>query len=136
MISIFNDRRNLELRKNKLNCHQNGINYATHMLEAGEIISVQSQVSEGLNEVLDSTIDYVQCFNLQVSNAVDLSNLVQRIQDERAAIALNIFLDRPVSDDLRDLQLMVSNNVSLRKFTLVKVRNSKFNNIAVILQSI
>ena len=57
----------------------------------------------------------------QVSNAVDLSNLVQRIQDERAAIALNIFLDRPVSDDLRDLQLMVSNNVSLRKFTLVKV---------------
>ena len=60
-----------------------------------------------------------------MSNAVDLSNLVQRIQDERAAIALNIFLDRPVSDDLRDLQLMVSNNVSLRKFTLVKVRNSK-----------
>ena len=53
---------------------------------------------------------------------MDLSNLVQRIQDERAAIALNIFLDRPVSDDLRDLQLMVSNNVSLRKFTLVKVR--------------
>ena len=54
---------------------------------------------------------------------MDLSNLVQRIQDERAAIALNIFLDRPVSDDLRDLQLMVSNNVSLRKFTLVKVCN-------------
>ena len=58
---------------------------------------------------------------MQVSNAVDLSNLVQRIQDERAAIALNIFLDRPVSDDLRDLQLMVSNNVSLRKFTLQNV---------------
>ena len=57
---------------------------------------------------------------------MDLSNLVQRIQDERAAIALNIFLDRPVSDDLRDLQLMVSNNVSLRKFTLVKVGYSQF----------
>ena len=60
---------------------------------------------------------------------MDLSNLVQRIQDERAAIALNIFLDRPVSDDLRDLQLMVSNNVSLRKFTLVKVWNSKLHDI-------
>ena len=104
---------------------QNGINYATHMLEAGEIISVQSQVSRGPSEVLISITHCAQCFISQVSNAVDLSNLVQRIQDERAAIALNIFLDRPVSDDLRDLQLMVSNNVSLRKFTLVKVRNSK-----------
>ena len=87
------------------------------------------------NELLVS-IPHGQCFILQVSNAVDLSNLVQRIQDERAAIALNIFLDRPVSDDLRDLQLMVSNNVSLRKFTLVKVRNSKLQAMIVILKLI
>ena len=31
-----------------LNTSQNGINYATHMLEAGEIISVQSQVGTPL----------------------------------------------------------------------------------------
>jgi hypothetical protein len=56
-----------------------------------------------------------------VSNAVDLSNLVQKIQDERAAVALNIFLDRPPSDDLQDLQQMVSNHVDLKRFTLSKV---------------
>jgi CHASE2 domain-containing sensor protein len=59
---------------------------------------------------------------IKVSNAVDLSNLVQKIQDERAAVALNIFLDRPKSDDLQDLQQMVSNHVDLKRFTLSKVK--------------
>ena len=42
------------LAENKLIRPQNGINYATHMLEAGEIISVQSQVSRGPSGVLIS----------------------------------------------------------------------------------
>ena len=58
---------------------------------------------------------------LKVSNAVDLSNLVQKIQEERAAVALNIFLKRGPSDDLQDLQKMVTTNIDIRKFTLIQV---------------
>ena len=56
-----------------------------------------------------------------MSSAVDLSNLVQRLQDERIAVALNIFLERPPLDDMRDLQKYTSNDVKITKFTLLNV---------------
>ena len=59
----------------------------------------------------------------QVSNAVDLSNLVQRLQEERASVALNIFLERSPSDDLHDLQQLVKNDMDIRKYTLIQVRS-------------
>lgn len=46
---------------------------------------------------------------------MDLSNLVQKIQEERAAVALNIFLKRGPSDDLQDLQKMVTTNIDIRE---------------------
>ena len=79
---------------------QNGTNYAAYILEAEEITTVQKQVS----------------------NAVDLSNLIQRLQEERAAVALNIFLERDPSDDLQGLQMMVTNQMDIRRFTLISVR--------------
>ena len=57
-------------------------------------------------------------------NAVNLSSLVQKIQDERAAVALNIFLDRPTSDDMQDLQIMVRKGMDLSRFTLLRTFNA------------
>ena len=58
-------------------------------------------------------------------NAVNLSSLVQKIQDERAAVALNIFLDRPPTDQMTDLQQMVDKDVLLRRFILSNVSTYK-----------
>jgi hypothetical protein len=52
---------------------------------------------------------------------VDLSNLVQRLQEERVAVSLNIFLKRSASDDLQDLQHLVKNGIDIRRFTLIQV---------------
>ncbi len=57
----------------------------------------------------------------QVSNAVDLSNLIQRLQDERIAVALNIFLQRRPDDDLKDLQKYIINDINIVRFTLLEV---------------
>lgn len=78
---------------------QNGTNYAQYILEADEILSVQGQVS----------------------NAVDLSNLVQRLQEERASVALNIFLELSPTDDLSGLQALVRTDMEISRFTLIKV---------------
>ncbi len=56
-----------------------------------------------------------------MSNAVDLSNLVHRLQEERSSVAMNIFLDRSPTDDLADLQKYISNKVDIRRFTLMQV---------------
>ena len=40
---------------------------------------------------------------------MDLSNLVQKAQEERSTVALNIFLERSATDDLKDLQQYVPN---------------------------
>ena len=66
----------------------------------------------------------VLSFAPQVVNAVNLSSLVQKIQDERAAVALNIFLDRPSSDDMQDLQIMVRKGMDLGRFTLLRTFNA------------
>ena len=50
-----------------------------------------------------------------------LSTLIHKIQDERAAVALNIFLDRPPTDQMTDLQQMVDKDVLLRRFILSNV---------------
>ena len=55
---------------------------------------------------------------------MNLSSLVQKIQDERAAVALNIFLDRPTSDDMQDLQIMVRKGMDLSRFTLLRTFNA------------
>ncbi|XP_059089436.1 uncharacterized protein LOC131885421 [Tigriopus californicus] len=89
---------------------QNGTNYATFILQAEEITNVQDQVS----------------------NAVDLSTLAQKLQEERAAVALNIFLKRSPTDDLQSLQNLVTNDVDIRKFTLFQT----FNATDTVLQSV
>ncbi len=58
----------------------------------------------------------------QVSSAVDLSNLIRRLQDERMAVALNIFLNRKPDDDLKDLQKYIMNDINIVRFTLLQVR--------------
>lgn len=62
----------------------------------------------------------------QVSNAMDLSTLVQKIQEERSAVALNIFLKRSATDDLQDLQKYVTNGMDIRRFTLIQVLATQF----------
>ena len=58
----------------------------------------------------------------QVSNAVDLSILVQRLQEERAAVALEAFLNRSDAlDDLSNLQVYSMNGMDISRFTLLKV---------------
>lgn len=52
--------------------------------------------------------------------------MVQKIQEERAAVALNIFLKRGPSDDLQDLQKMVTTKIDIRKFTLIQVRDYSY----------
>ena len=55
-------------------------------------------------------------------DAVDLSGLLQCLQEERAAVALSIFLKRPVnSDSIDDLQHYVTNGADITRFTLTKV---------------
>ncbi len=58
-----------------------------------------------------------------MSSAVDLSNLIQRLQDERFAVALNIFLNRKPDDDLVDLQRYIINDIDIVRFTLLQVGN-------------
>ena len=61
----------------------------------------------------------------QVSNAVDLSILVQRLQEERAAVALEAFLNRSDAlDDLSNLQVYSMNGMDISRFTLLKVNFS------------
>jgi hypothetical protein len=57
-----------------------------------------------------------------VSDAVDLSILLQCLQEERAAVAITIFLNRPATvDSIQDLQQYVSNGLDITRFTLSKV---------------
>ena len=59
---------------------------------------------------------------MQVSNAVDMSVLVQKIQEERAAVALNIFLNRSVTENsISDLQKYVNNGLDITRFNLFSV---------------
>ena len=62
-----------------------------------------------------------ECETLQVDDAVGLSTLIHKIQDERAAVALNIFLDRPPTDQMADLQMLVDKDVDLGRFILSNV---------------
>ena len=55
---------------------------------------------------------------------MDLSNLVQKIQEERITVALNIFLARSPTDDMQDLQKLVSNKMDIRRFTLMQVQQT------------
>ena len=52
---------------------------------------------------------------------MDLSNLIQKVQEERAAVALNIFLKRSATDDLQSLQQYVENGVNITRFSLLQV---------------
>ena len=58
----------------------------------------------------------------QVTQAVDLSLLVEKLQDERAAVALNIFLNRTSGENsVSDLQKYSRNDMNLTRFNLMTV---------------
>ena len=58
----------------------------------------------------------------QVGNAVDLSILVQKLQEERAAVALSAFLNRSnAMNSNDDLKPYVLNKLDISRFTLLKV---------------
>ena len=59
---------------------------------------------------------------IQVTQAVDLSLLVEKLQDERAAVALNIFLNRTSGENsISDLQKYSRNEMNLTRFNLMTV---------------
>ena len=70
------------------------------------------------------------CLNInwfKVSDAVDMSILLQCLQEERAAVAITIFLNRPSSvDNIQDLQHYVSNGLDITRFTLTQVKHDGF----------
>ena len=58
----------------------------------------------------------------QIGNAVDLSNLVQRLQEERAAVALSSFLNRTEGvETMKDLQPYALNGLDIASYTLLRV---------------
>ena len=58
----------------------------------------------------------------QVNQAVDLSLLVEKLQDERAAVALNIFLNRTSGENsISDLQKYSRNEMNITRFNLMTV---------------
>lgn len=58
----------------------------------------------------------------QIGNAVDLSILVQRLQEERAAVALSSFLNRTDGvETMADLQPYALNGLDIASYTLLRV---------------
>ena len=54
--------------------------------------------------------------------AVDMALLVEKIQDERAAVALNIFLNRSSGEEaIQELQQYSRNNMNISRFNLMSV---------------
>ena len=79
---------------------QNTVTFLQYVSDAEEILEVKNQVG----------------------NAVDLSILVQRLQEERAAVALSAFLNRSNSMNSNDdLKPYVLNKLDISRFTLLKV---------------
>ena len=75
----------------------------------------------------------------KVDHVVRLSSLIQRLQEERAAVALNLFINRTSSlDTLNDLQAYVKTpgwditRFSYRKVTWI-LKDSKLRNNSLIL---
>lgn len=79
---------------------QNTVTFLQYVSDAEEILEVKNQVG----------------------NAVDLSILVQKLQEERAAVALSAFLNRSNSMNSNDdLKPFVLNKLDISRFTLLKV---------------
>ena len=54
--------------------------------------------------------------------AVDMALLVEKIQDERAAVALNIFLNRSSGEEsIQELQQYSRNQMNISRFNLMSV---------------
>ena len=49
---------------------------------------------------------------------MDLAVLVDKLQEERSAVALTIFMRLSPTDDLSGLQALVKNKVNIQRFTL------------------
>lgn len=61
----------------------------------------------------------------QIGNAVDLSILVQRLQEERAAVALSSFLNRTDGvETMADLQPYALNGLDIASYTLLRTFNA------------
>ena len=103
---------------------------------ANEIVEIQTQVRLRMlskidvypilkpNRVLHYAIVQLikAIFLIQVRNAAGLYVLVQRLQEERAAVALNIFMNRTsVENTVDDLQKYVTNGLNISKFSLRNV---------------
>ena len=59
---------------------------------------------------------------IKVTRAVDLALLVERLQDERAAVALNIFLNRSSGEEsIQELQKYSRNDMNITRFNLMTV---------------
>ncbi len=99
---------------------QNTATFLQYVSDADEILEVQGQVKYWNNDVISHEITVLN--PIKVANAVDLSTLVQRLQEERAAVALNIFLNRTNQmDTISDLQDFALNGLDISRFTLIKV---------------
>ena len=111
--------------------------------DSKEISDVQNQVNIdptilSLILLLHFCIQFTYTFTLfisKVDHVVRLSSLIQRLQEERAAVALNLFINRTSSlDTLNDLQAYVKTpgwditRFSYRKVTWI-LRDSKLGNI-------
>ena len=65
---------------------------------------------------------------IKVTQAVDLALLVERLQDERAAVALNIFLNRKSGEEsIQELQQFNRNNMNISRFNLMNVSKNRFS---------
>ena len=75
-----------------------------------------------------STVNYLCIFMIKVTQAVDLALLVERLQDERAAVALNIFLNRKSGEEsIQELQQFNRNNMNISRFNLMNVSKNRFS---------
>lgn len=77
---------------------QNASSFLRYVTQAHEILNVQTQITQ----------------------AVDLALLVERLQDERAAVALNIFLNRTSGENsIQELQKYSRNEMNITRFNLL-----------------
>ena len=64
----------------------------------------------------------------QVRRSVELALLVERLQDERAAVALNIFLNRTSGQEsVAELQKFSRNDLNITRFDIITVCSNIFN---------
>ena len=78
----------------------------------------------------------IQVIVFQVRRSVELALLVERLQDERAAVALNIFLNRTSGQEsVAELQKFSRNELNITRFDIITVC-SNICNVYDLIQSV